>query len=253
MALTEAGSFNTGESYESALYASSGYQAVEYLLEGKYDTLKGRWGIDSNHINTECQSSFVVYADGRSVYESPVITAGSAPCDVEVDLAGCNLMTIIFKNADGSARLAGTSLENRLGLKADTATLPPPQPGAWLSTVNLMQGNFTSGDSGHSVMSYLSYYDREEQSATFYLGGEYESLSGDLLVDANGGPMYLEVYGDDVLLASTSPMVSGSAPFSVDLQGCEQLTIRFLLSDPDNSSAWGSIGLAGARLSHYPL
>ena len=249
---TDEGTLNTGESYTSALYASESYQAVEYLLEGRYDTLTGRWGIDGNYINTDCNSSFLVYADGRCVYESPAITAGSAPCDVEVDLAGCNLMTILFKSADSSARLTGAKLQNRTGFKADPNALVPAQPGAWLSTCNLMQGSFSSGRSGHSVGGAVYTYTDEEVFATFYLDGEYESLSGDLFVDSSK-PLYLEVYGDDVLLASSDPMVSGTMPFAVDLNGCERLTIRFLMEREGSSFGGGSILLEGARLSHYPL
>lgn len=248
----QGGTFNTGESYDSALYASTSYSAVEYQLEGKYDTLTGRWGIDSNFINTTCQSSFSVYADGRCVYESPVITGGSAPCDVEVDVTGCNLLTIIFQGADGSARFADAELENRSGVKTPADALPELAPGAWLSGMNLMQGDFYSGDSGHSVSTSIYSYDSAETFATFYLGGEYESLSAVLEVSASA-PMYLEVYGDDELLASSEPMANGSVPFSADLKGCQQLTVRFCLSDSDAAAYGGSITLAGARLSRNPL
>lgn len=246
----QGGTFNTGESYDSALYASTSYNAVEYQLEGKYDTLTGRWGIDSNFINTTCQSSFSVYADGRCVYESPVITGGSAPCDVEVDVTGCNLLTIIFQGADGSARFADAELENRSGVKTPADALPELAPGAWLSGMNLMQGDFYSGDSGHSVSTSIYSYDSTETFATFYLGGEYESLSAVLEVSASA-PMYLD--GDDELLASSEPMANGSVPFSADLKGCQQLTVRFCLSDSDAAAYGGSITLAGARLSRNPL
>lgn len=247
MALTQKGAFNTGDSYDTALCATTSYNAVEYLLEGEYDTLTGRWGIGSNSINTTCQSSFSVYADGRCVYESPVLSGGSAPCDVEVDVAGCNLLTIVFQNADGSALFADAELENRSGVKAPAGALPELQPNVWLSSMNLMQGDFYSGDSGHSVGTSVYSFDSEEAFATFYLGGEYESLSAMLEAEASA-PMYLEVYGDDELLASSEPMASGSIPFSVDLKGCQQLTIRFHLSDSDDAAYGGSINLAGARL-----
>ena len=251
--IPEAGTFNTGEAYDSAVGATTGYSAVEYLLEGECDTLTGRWGIDARSINTECDSSFQVYADDRLVYQSPVITAGSTPVDVSVDLTGCNLMTIIFQDADGSAVLANPVLKNVSGVKVDQDELPEAKSGVWLSTTNLMEGSFSSGDSGHSVYKSIYYYDDEkERSATFYLGGQYESLSGVLSVSGNESS-HLEILADDQIVYTSEPMVTGSAPISINLNGCEKLTIRASFGQQVENFAYTTIGIGGARLSYFPV
>ena len=100
------GQANTGTEYSHYMFSTSPYSEIVYRLNGDYDTLTALWSICYTNRNTTDNNSFEIYADDVCVYSSPSITGGDIPVDVSVDISGCNLLTILFKEGTGCAELA---------------------------------------------------------------------------------------------------------------------------------------------------
>ncbi|NLX64811.1 MAG: copper amine oxidase [Clostridiaceae bacterium] len=82
---------NIGNSYINVLKVShrfSDYTMEEYLINGKYRRLKGRFILDYKTRNTEEKAQILIYGDDRLIYTSPQMTSGTFPIDFDIDIDG---------------------------------------------------------------------------------------------------------------------------------------------------------------------
>jgi len=84
---------NYGNTYDRAVYKTSGTVYYEYLLNMKYSRLKGTLYVISGATTTDT-SVFKIIADGRTIYTSPQLTKQSAPIDIDINVTGCNDLRI---------------------------------------------------------------------------------------------------------------------------------------------------------------
>lgn len=84
---------NYGNYYSNALTTWHSSEKGQYLLNGKYNRLKGTLYVaeGDTSINT---CGFVITADGKDIYKSPAITKTSYPIDVDISVKGCNVLEI---------------------------------------------------------------------------------------------------------------------------------------------------------------
>lgn len=72
-----------------------------YKIDGKYNTIKGKYILFSGGKNTTYQSQIIIYGDDKQLYKSPVLKKGAEPVDFEVDISGVSNLKIIFSNNGG--------------------------------------------------------------------------------------------------------------------------------------------------------
>lgn len=83
---------NTGNVYKS--YMSTQSENVSYLLDYKYSKFGGTFYLSKNDKSTEYGYRLLVYGDGKVIYHSKMITAGSKPIDFNVNVSNVSTMKI---------------------------------------------------------------------------------------------------------------------------------------------------------------
>ncbi|MBE7010860.1 MAG: hypothetical protein E7418_05150 [Ruminococcaceae bacterium] len=84
---------NYGNTYDRAVYKTFGCINYEYLLNMKYSRLKGTLYVLSGETTSET-CTFKIIADGRTIYTSPQLSKQTAPIDIDINVAGCNVLRI---------------------------------------------------------------------------------------------------------------------------------------------------------------
>jgi len=82
---------NVGNIYNNVLKISnrySNYTMEEYLINGKYRRLKGRFILDYKTRNTYEKTQLLIYGDDRLIYTSPQMASGAFPIDFDIDIEG---------------------------------------------------------------------------------------------------------------------------------------------------------------------
>jgi hypothetical protein len=82
---------NIGNTYTRGMWfskASGGSIYKVYLINQKYSSLVGTIAIEERDKNDTKGSGVKVYGDGKMLYESPLMTAGSYPEEFEIDVSG---------------------------------------------------------------------------------------------------------------------------------------------------------------------
>jgi hypothetical protein len=105
---------NTGALHQPAAIVGDDWtpwtKACTYLLNSKYSRLKGNVSLLDDYKNTTKKMYLTIKADGKLIYTSGVITAGSYPQNFDVDVSGvtqlriegvgCNYAQIILSGLD---------------------------------------------------------------------------------------------------------------------------------------------------------
>lgn len=108
---TGIGRSNSLEQYSHYLRGEENGVSVQWELDGSYTTLTGIWTVCNRNKNSKLQEYFEVYADGKLVYTSPVLSRGNDPVtDVVVDIRGCRSLEIVFPQTTGRAELGNVLL-----------------------------------------------------------------------------------------------------------------------------------------------
>ena len=234
------GQANTGVEYAHYMCSSSPYSEVIYNLNGDYDTLTALWSISYYDRDTDSRNSFEIYADDILVYISPTITGGDLPVDVSVDINGCKLLTILFKDGTGSAELANIRLSNKTehtkNKLDDTDQINLP---CWLTDleyffndgVEVWANEVGTANTGDQYSHYM--FGGAGSRITYYLNGKYEKLTGLWLLCSSDGYVRNEnvfmICADGKEIYTSSKIVGIYKPveIEVDIKNCEKLEIVF--------------------------
>ena len=234
---------NTGDTYGHALSGKSPYSEAIYNLSGNYDQLDAVWFISSNYKNTDSDQGLEIYADNVCVYTAPMITRGSLPVNVSVDLTGCNLLTIRFTKGSYAGVLGDVVLYNKINRTPNPNPYQPSVLPIWLTSLDsLTEDHLRANDSteyantgdvyAHCITSNYVPFGEETGSIEYYLEGKYAALSGVFCITQTGKnestTSDFEVYADgEMVYMSGGEMVPGDLPepFQVDIQHCQKLKI----------------------------
>lgn len=234
---------NTGNTYGHALSGKSPYSEAIYNLSGNYDQLDAVWFISSNYKNTDSDQGLEIYADNVCVYTAPMITRGSLPVNVSVDLTGCNLLTVRFTKGSYAGVLGDVVLYNKINRTPNPNPYQPSVLPIWLTSLDsLMEDHLRANDSteyantgdvyAHCITSNYVPFGEETGSIEYYLEGKYATLSGVFCITQTGKnestTSDFEVYADgEMVYMSGGEMVPGDLPepFQVDIQHCQKLKI----------------------------
>lgn len=234
---------NTGDTYGHALSGKSPYSEAIYNLSGNYDQLDAVWFISSNYKNTDSDQGLEIYADNVCVYTAPIITRGSLPVNVSVDLTGCNLLTIRFTKGSYAGVLGDVVLSNKTNRTPNPNPYQPSVLPIWLTSLDslaeddLRANNSTeyanTGDVfAHCIASNYVPFGEKTGSIEYYLEGKYATLSGVFCITQTGKnestTSDFEVYADgEMVYMSGGEMVPGDLPepFEVDIKHCQKLKI----------------------------
>ncbi len=246
-------STNTGEEFSHYMYAYNPYQEVVYKLNGNYSNLTGLWCIDSYSKDTNSRNGFCVYTDNVLKYESPVISRGDIPVNVDVDITGCDILTIMFTEGEGAAVLADVRLTNSEERAPNPATPNPPVLPCWLTDMDYLTtdginvidaGNYTT-NTDEPLAHFLT--GRQNGEIVYYLKGQYSTISGFLAIreyDKNTtNHSSIAIYADDQLAYVSPSITGGDTPQyfdNVNISNCEKLKIVFL-EDGDYEAALANI------------
>ena len=252
------GQTNTGVEYAHYMHSSCPYSEIIYNLNGNYDTLTALWSITYYDRDTDTRNSFEIYADDNLVYTSPTITGGDLPVDVSVDINGCKLLTIMFKDGTGAAELANLRLSNkteRVENKVDdTDQINLP---CWLTDleyffndgVEVRANEVGTANMGDQYSHYM--FGGVSSRITYYLNGKYEKLTGLWSLcssnrDATNKNEFM-VYADGKAIYTSPKITKGDQPveIEVDIKNCEQLKIVFTLGNGEGEL--GNIRLFPAK------
>ena len=234
---------NTGDTYGHALSGKSPYSEAIYNLSGNYDQLDAVWFISNNYKNTDSDQGLEIYADNVCVYTAPMITRGSLPVNVSVDLTGCNLLTIRFTKGSYAGVLGDVVLYNKINRTPNPNPYQPSVLPIWLTSLDsLTEDHLRANDSteyantgdvyAHCITSNYVPFGEETGSIEYYLEGKYATLSGVFCITQTGKnestTSDFEVYADgEMVYMSGGEMVPGDLPepFQVDIQHCQKLKI----------------------------
>ena len=234
---------NTGDTYGHALSGKSPYSEAIYNLSGNYDQLDAVWFISSNYKNTDSDQGLEIYADNVCVYTAPMITRGSLPVNVSVDLTGCNLLTIRFTKGSYAGVLGDVVLYNKINRTPNPNPYQPSVLPIWLTSLDsLTEDHLRANDSteyantgdvfAHCITSNYVPFGEKTGSIEYYLEGKYAALSGVFCITQTGKnestTSFFEVYADgEMVYMSGGEMVPGDLPepFQVDIQHCQKLKI----------------------------
>ena len=234
---------NTGDTYGHALSGKSPYSEAIYNLSGNYDQLDAVWFISSNYKNADSDQGLEIYADNVCVYTAPMITRGSLPVNVSVDLTGCNLLTIRFTKGSYAGVLGDVVLYNKINRTPNPNPYQPSVLPIWLTSLDsLTEDHLRANDSteyantgdvyAHCITSNSVPFGEETGSIEYYLEGKYATLSGVFCITQTGKnestTSDFEVYADgEMVYMSGGEMVPGDLPepFQVDIQHCQKLKI----------------------------
>lgn len=233
---------NTGDTYGHALSGKSPYSEAIYNLSGNYDQLDAVWFISSNYKNTDSDQGLEIYADNVCVYTAPMITRGSLPVNVSVDLTGCNLLTIRFTKGSYAGVLGDVVLYNKINRTPNPNPYQPSVLPIWLTSLDsLTEDHLRTNDSteyantgdvfAHCITSNYVPFGEKTGSIEYYLEGKYAALSGVFCITQTGKnestTSFFEVYADDTLVYTSGEIGQGDLPetFRADLQHCQKLKI----------------------------
>lgn len=65
-----------------------------YKLGGKYDIVSGKAFVNKPDKNDKVETFIIVYADGKKIYTSPTMTAGTLPADISFNVSGVDTLEI---------------------------------------------------------------------------------------------------------------------------------------------------------------
>lgn len=235
----DTGTSNTGEDYSHYMYSRSPYSEIVYDLNGNYETLSALWSICYSNRDTTDNNSFEIYADDQLIYSSPNITGGDLPVDVSVDITGCKLLTIMFKEGTGCAELANIRLSNTAEHGYNTGNNASTELPCWLTDLDYfnnsgvsIQGDSTGTSNSGETYSHYIYGDAGDE-VVYYLNGKYSKLTGIWTIcqsnrdttDSNS----FEIYADGTLVYTSPVLTGGDLPVNVeaDINNCEKLRIIF--------------------------
>lgn len=247
---------NTGEEYSHYLYAEGPYEEVFYKLNGDYSRLTAVWAIDSYYKNTESINGMEIYADGELVYTAPMISGGDLPTYIDVDITGCDVLSIMFTKGEGCAILGDVRLSNPDRKIANPATPNPSVLPCWLTDldyltdngVEVCSSNPDKTNTGEIMPHYIT--GRAGEEIEYYLRGQYSAISGFFAImkyykntTQNNS---FAIYADDQLVYASPSITGGDLPQyfeKIPINNAQKLKIVFLEGDYE-------AGIANLRL--YP-
>ena len=251
----EVGKSNTGENYSHYIYSQLPYSQIIYHLNGQYDRLSAVWTICYAGRDYRDKNNFVIYADNRIVYNSPVITGGDLPVNIDININYCNTLIILFKDGIGAAELGNIKVSSSTRKTKptnvqQTGTLP-----VWLTDLNYLTNNnvvikandIGTANTGDRYSHYI--YSNYTGNIVYYLQKKYNTISGVWVICQAGrntrtNEMF-ELYADDILVYRSPAITSGSLPveFNININYCNLLKIVFISGD--GSGELGNIRLEG--------
>ncbi|TAE49821.1 MAG: T9SS C-terminal target domain-containing protein, partial [Bacteroidetes bacterium] len=129
-----------GVTYEKGLGAHA-YSVIEYELGGQYEQFLSSVGLD-DETGDGGTVQFVVMADGVEIFESPVVNGKSKAIDIELDIEGVQLLSLIMLDGgDGNGLDHGDWADarvSRCGKKpGPVSVLVYPNPTDYTKTLHI--------------------------------------------------------------------------------------------------------------------
>ena len=226
---------NYENNYRSAIISGSN-DTYEYILDGKYSSLKGTLYIpkgESHDFNT----TLTVKGDGHILYSSPVMTKTSKPVEFDVPIAGFNKLVIEWYEYQVKCCIADPILvkANPNDSKAvDIKTLPiiitdltsiddkPERTFKLTDTFGNTYSNAIYSRSPHSDLSFEYLLDKKYSKfkCTLYIPkGEKLNKTVTMIIDGDGE----EIYQSPAMSVSSKPV-----DVEVDLSKYNDVKIHFL-------------------------
>ena len=250
---------NTGEKYGKALCSLYPYRSISYTLNKQYQIFTAKWALSSAGKNSSDENTIEIYADGVKIFCSSQLRQGATPSIIELDISGCDILTIMFCQTRGDAMLLDPMLRG-VNQSAPYQVLTPALP-CWL---NEYKEFATNGSISFYSTSYPRYCNTGKMVAhalhggsncwaDYYLDKQYERLSGVwALTDtgANTTSHYqLHIFADKAPVYVSEQLTQGSVPieFDVSIGKCEILRIEIT---SDGGGYNGDYVVANLRL--YP-
>jgi hypothetical protein len=84
--LSSGGKDNVGTIHSSGMGLHDGN--IQYLLNGKYSIFKGTIGVSYDDRDTSCSGRIKIYGDGKLLYTSDILTAGTKPQPFNINVSG---------------------------------------------------------------------------------------------------------------------------------------------------------------------
>ena len=262
------GRASNGQSVESRLTAPWPAREIEYHLGGGYDTFSALLYVDPETETPEEDRHVQVYADGRLVYDSPELHAGSEPLAIDAAIEECNVLTIYFPDtgifvADGHVR----NKTPREEIAEEDMPAAPEELPVWVTELTPLQTNGVVAENdtgmrtnigkqaGHLIWAENDHFlGQMVSNISYYLEGKYSRLTGLWAVNFDErdrkGAGRIRVYADEEKVYESEIISSGSLPLEVDvdIRNCDKLEIEFLLNTGKKSKH--GLYLCNARL--YP-
>jgi hypothetical protein len=222
---------------------------VRFNIGGNCSTFRSFIGID-DEVNGYGSVVFQVYADGVKIYESPVMTGGSANREVNVSVAGKNELRLVVDEAGdnihsdhadwANARLACPTAPPAAALRVSYLSDRP-----WLFGTNgfgpveldRSNGNFPPGDGRPITLNGVSYAKglgvHAPAEIRYNLSGNCSTLEAIVGVDddvGSYGSIVFEVWADSIKIFDSGLMYgdSPSQTVNVDLTGKNELRLVVL-------------------------
>lgn len=239
-----------GSTYNNAVGGALGDELnwQDYNLAGEYTEFRGRVITNYDYRTMEDAQTYVsFFGDGQWLYTTPYIQAGSLPEDFVIDVTGVEILTVNIQGCN-VARLVDCALckdnvrksyESRIDYgthenKKALSELPwfnaSDEYGGFkhYESASASEGNNYSDAIGGISSDIVNF---EE----YYLGGEYNTLSGVVLLnsefsDSYFDNMYVGIYGDGVPLYTSPHVGPGMQPqkFTVDVTGVKVLKVTVM-------------------------
>ena len=257
---------NTGNEYSHYLYSKLPYSEIVYNLNGDYDTLTAVWAISFDDRNNTENNDFDIYADNKVIYSSETIKNDSIPVDVSVDITGCKILTIIFKEGSGSAFLADVKLSNKSEKEKNPSVDFDEELPCWLTDMEYFQNSGVNGYNDRAGLSNTneSYshvlYGKDGSEIVYYLNGRFETLTGLWSIcqrdkDTTAKSSF-ELFADDQSVYSSPAITGKDTPVKVEanINYCEKLRVVF--KEGNGEAEFGNIRLnpgASSALIHPSL
>ena len=226
---------NTGETYENRMWSEAAYRELVFHLNKQYDTFSGVWYICKGNKDDMDRNRMELYADDQLVYSSKALTAGDLPEEIEVDITGCNVLTILFCEGTGAGELGNARVWNKTPRPLSDEVHDPGKLPIWLTELDELMvsdveisNKVTEYNTGDSVSHTLLGYHGGE--IIYYLRGEYSRLTGMWGINNVGGEeCRAKIYADGELVYKTGDLEEGDLPeeFDVNIKGCEKLSFQF--------------------------
>ncbi len=246
---------NTQNIYSNAIGGIDGYGEnwQEYKINKEYKLFKGKIILDYNSRSQNYNNSYVkIYGDDISLWVSPLISAGQMPVEFNIDISKIdNLKIVIFGSK--AIRIVDCGLYksfDNINEKEPTSDIQ------WKNKVNLYELDyFNSSNTSGNGFDYKDYAkdnlgieytncmigknSYSENWQDYYIDSHYSELQGRIILNydsrsANYKDSYVKIYGDNSIIYTSPPIISGIEPIDISLNISGIKVIRVSVTGRNN-------------------